>query len=343
MTANADHFDLGPTAEMWDASDDLDLGFDQLISRYATHRLHDAAALARLRPDLARLIAPPEVTFAAYLADGTIVLCCPDGIPESLADAVDLLDPSDPVPPAAAAQPTQTFVPPVDLAERLDILSQKLDVLQRDQTVGGQIADRLDEVKTALVEGLAKATTRAPAADAVTEGADPQMLAAELLGSIEQMLQQSEQRVLTFMRHANRTPALAPQIDGIEQRLRQIVAATADQPRIRDSLVRLHEQIDGLIARPMPTVDLSIQRQGIAHFLESMGTVIRRLDASIDRLDRPSSPQADPQLTDIANHLTVMVQQLDDLGTAKIDLSPMTRALCDLRAEISRSAQTIAD
>jgi uncharacterized protein YoxC len=337
MTANPTYPDASATAAMWNAPDDIDLGFDALISRYATHRLLDAKALSRLRPDLARLISPPEVTFAAYLADGTIVLCCPEGVPESLEQVVDVLDPSHPLPATVAVPPVPAEAAvQSDLVDRLDDLSRKLDLLQRDQFKGGQIADRLDEVKTALLDGLAQAAARDPSPEVMAEKPDPQTLAADMVDSIHQIVQQSEQRMLTFLRHANRTPALAPQIDGIEQGLRQVMAATADQSAMHDTLRRLQDQIDGLITRPIPSVDLSIQRQGVAQFLEAMGTVIRRLDGAIDRLD---SPMANPHLTEISNHLTFIVAQLDDMGTATIDLSPVSQALHDLRYDIGRSVQ----
>ena len=322
--------------------DDLDLGFDTLINRYATHRLFDASALTRMRPDLARIIASPEVTFAAYLADGSVVLCCPDGVPPTLADVVDVLDHS---PQGLYASCPDAMSPA--LIDKLDAIAQKLDLLQRDRDTGAQIADRLEEVKSALLDGLAKASPRDAAAgpdlqhptlpDAVAN--DKPMLPADTLAAIQQMLEASEARVLSVVRHASRTQNLAPQMDVIELGIRQVMATTADQPVIRDALMRLENRVEAIVQRPMPASDLLIQRRGIAQFLESMGSILRRLDTAIDRINSPGELAENPQLSQTLTHLMMIVQQLTAPRDITPDLSPLTDMLADLRHEVGRNAQ----
>lgn len=314
---------------------DLDLGFDALINRYGTHRLLDPAALARLRPDLSGLIAPLEVTFAAYLADGTIVLCCPDGIPEDFAELVEPLGPPPQLPAPAPVAPTQGEITPA-LADRLDALSNKLDSIQRDQALGAQIATRLEDVRSTLLEGLARSAPRENPSPAALQMWDTDQLVGDMAGRVGQMLERTEARMMSLLRDAAR-PSV-PQLEMIEQGVTQLVASNVDHPALKTQLDRIEGNVNGLIQRPTPLAELAVQRKGIAHFLESMNTVMRRLDGAIDRLDAPENPAADPLLAEVKEALAGLDLKLDGLGDARPDLSRLYQMLDILRDDIRQAA-----
>lgn len=309
------------TAEAWAMPDDLDLGFDALINRYATHRLFDVAALARLRPDLARVIAPPEVAFAAYLADGSIVLCCPDGVPPELEPVVDPLDhlPLDRVAPVPAAAP--------DIAARLDDFGLKLDQMQRDRQVGTQIAERLEEVKAALLEGLTRAA------------APPLGTSPPLLEEMQRLLAESERRTLAFLRDTAGAQALAPQLEKIDQGMRQILTLAADQPMLMNTLTQLEDRVATLAARPAASIDLVQQRQGFAQFLDSIGSVLHRLDGAVDRL---ASPPPDPRIADISAQLATLAAQIDKVRHNAFDLAQLSGTLTALRDSVDQARDNAA-
>lgn len=322
MTVNT--LDLS-AAEGWTLPDDLDLGFDALINRYATHRLRDAEALARLRPDLARIIAPPEVVFAAYLADGSIVLCCPDGVPPELETAVDALDhlPLDRAPPPPPAP---------DLTGRLDDLSLKLDQIQRDRQIGVQIAERLEDVKSTLLERLA-------IVDPPLEVAPPLGASPALLEEMQRLLSESEGRMLALVRHANRAQNLSPQFEQIDQGMRQLLTLVADQPLLMNMLTQLEERVAALATRPAAPGDLIQQRQGFAQFLESMGTVLRRLDGAVDHL---TNPTPDPRIADIGAQLETLSTQIKAARREAIDPAHLSGMLTTLRERMDEICESAA-
>ncbi len=354
MTANAS-FPKQPAHhgdELWAMPDDLDIGFDALISRYATHRLRNAEAIIQARPDLAEVIAPPEVTFAAYLADGSIVLCCPDGLPKTLLAVAEALDRKAPIVKFAS----QAATPP-DLSAKLDELGRKLDTLQQDHGAGEQIVDRLIAIKSALLEGLAQVgKNNEPPAAPIPHGLDLAGLASRLEGAInhlalradaplevdltdiQQTLEETEVRILSFVRHTSQTSELAPQLEQIEQGIRQIMTAAAEQPSIASTLQRLEDRIESIADRTVPKADIAAQEQKAAHFLESIGPVMQRLDAAVDRMSTASTPAADQRLAAIEDQLIAISNRMEADRASRPDNEKLTSVLTDLRQEVGHAA-----
>ena len=354
MTANAS-FPKQPahdSEELWVTPDDFDIGFDALISRYATHRLRNAGAVIQAHPDLAEVIAPPEVTFAAYLADGSIVLCCPDGLPKTLLAVAEALDRKAPIVKSAS----QASLTP-DLSAKLDELGRKLDTLQRSHGAGEQIVDRLMAIKSALLEGLAQAgKNNEPPAAPILDGLDLAGLASRLAGALNywalradallevdltdilQTLEETEFRILSFVHHTQQTSELAPQLEQIEQGIRQRMTVAAEQLAIGSTLQRLEDRIESIADRTVPKADIAAQEQKAAHFLESIGTVMQHLDAAVDRVSTASTPAADQRLAAIEDQLIAISNRMEADRASRPENEKLTSILTDLRQEVGHAA-----
>ena len=112
-------------------------GYDMMVRKCATHIIRPALVTTRSRADLVRAIGSPAVSFAASAADGSILITCPDGLPEILLDLAEPLD--------ADHDP---------LGQKLDLLDRKLDALMQEQPGIDHLADRLSAMEFALREGL---------------------------------------------------------------------------------------------------------------------------------------------------------------------------------------------
>ncbi|PJF08890.1 hypothetical protein [Pseudorhodobacter sp. MZDSW-24AT] len=314
--------DTVPTTELPE-HDDLDLGFDALIRRYATHRLADPAALSRLRPDLTPLIAPPEVVFAAYLADGSIVLCCPEGVPLELSGVVHVLSPLR-EPPLPVRQ---IEIPHV--LTKLDEISLRLDQFQRAQGDGADIVARLEDVKTALISGLRRAEA------AATSGPP----ASSLLEQVRHHFTDFEERLLVHLNQTQTVQSLGLQIAQIDHGVHRLLAQAPDQAKILEKMVQLNQDIADIGSGRISQIELLQARQELAQFFEALNTGLRRLDNTVDRLETPS---ADPRLDEIHAQLATFGAQIDGSRKAAIAIEALSRTVGALQSSMDTACRLIA-
>lgn len=320
--------------------DKNDAAFDLMARQLGTHVIKDPALLWEYQADVTQLITHSEVAFAAVLPDGTIILRCPNGLPEDL---------------AAVAEPFKPLTPPAapsSLEEKLALIERKLDGLIADQVEREQMLDRLDAVEFALQDRVGASEEDGPApadiaamlhllaqkqdalALSVAQKLEPELLA--------QSVANLEDRLMAALQ-VQAVPDLSTVISAVEAAVAALAVPSADPAPLETLLAKVEE----LVHRPVPIADLTAQHQAITKFLISLGSATTRLEEATDTLSSLHDKALPSQVSDIIaavqsletridngpdwSPLVARLEGLKDSGTAE--------GLALLAAQISRLAQ----
>lgn len=300
--------------------DKNDASFDLMARQLGTHIIRDPALLWEYQADVTQMIAHSEVTFAATLSDGTILLCCPRGLPEDL---------------ASFAEPFKAPPPTPSLEAKLALIERKLDGMLADQVEREQMRDRLDAVEFALQERLASEPETGPSPE-------------EAAAMLQDLIQKHDDLASTLAQKME-SDLLAQSIAGLEDRVMAalqtptgpdlssvvavIQASTAHlQAAPADTLAALMAKVEALAARPAPVLDLTAQHQAFTSFLTSLGTETARLEQTIDLLGKMQERDFSPQISDIKSIFDDLLARLE----AGPDWSPVLDRLDALQAMIAQ-------
>ncbi len=275
-------------------------GYDLMVRKFATHVIRLAQVTTGARADLVRAIGTPAVSFAASAADGSILICCPDGLPDCLNGLAEALE---------------TPIPPV--GPRLDGIERKLDLLIQDRHSGEHLADRLSALEFALRERL-----------------DPEARSVALLAERIETVLLAVTRI-----PAPAPPDLTPLLAGQRQISDQIAGLPPkDTPLLRldGRLQDLATRLD----RHLPELAQSVSAQSIetGAAIVAQGDRIAALSVQIDQL--ATRPHPVPDYTAVAATLTDRLHDLTQSLATATDLTQLGASLHAASTEIGTQLAT---
>ena len=285
-------------------------GYDLMVRKCATHVIPLAQITARSRADLVRAIGTPAVSFAASAADGSILLCCPEGLPDSLTGLAEVVAPQ---------------IQPV--GSRLDVLEHKLDLLIHDHRTGEHLADRMSALEFTLRERLD------PAAEARS---------LDILGA------RVEAILLAVAQIPNPVPQdLTPVLAAIQQIAHQISGfPQPEAPFLRldgkldDLVMRLNGQLSDLGRAVAAQADQTGAAIATLHLLDGkLHDLSARLDSQLPDLGQAVAVQT----VHTGAAIAAQTVQIDSL-TAQIDaLANRPHPVLDMPAALTERLDTITD
>ena len=310
-------------------------GYDLMVRRFATHIIRDARVNASNRADLVRAISSPFVTFAASAADGSILISCPDGLPEILSDLAEPLD-------TAIAEPLGK------LAQKLDHLTQKLDTLIQDHALAESLSDRVEMLEFTLHEKLDPATEMTRVTQGRLDQIDGRMAAIfqavtqipapvslDTFG-LELAVAAAEGRLLA----AITAPAMEPDLSPVLESLQGVSNRIDSLPEAHGMLARLCAQLDDLSNRAVPIPDMSGHHQALTAAEVALSGLAARLDRAVDRLPDPHTLAIQGQtLATIAMRFAETPAELERILTRHLDFAPLVAGLHTLETAVGQTAQ----
>lgn len=300
-------------------------------SGVVTHQIRNPDAMDPLFA-VSQLRDLPEVRFAAAFHDGLLLLGCPDGPPESIADMVELVT-QQPAP----AQPS----PEID--RKLDQLSARLEDFKANQerqlapalqhlgSVSGQLdflvdalapdtakaADQQEnaslESLQALLQELVQKSEGLPALErletsvtGLTEGAEQQRQ------NIQETLETLKSALEQPMEEAETTTSQSPDFEAISSDI-----CSRLEPKL-DSLTALVTDMHDVIQVAKPNHDPTDPGNAVA---DAINALTARMESGSDQSEQHAAVQA--QLNEIMN----AIQRTSDTGEAVASLQNQFEAL----------------
>ncbi|MBC7479456.1 MAG: hypothetical protein H7317_15410 [Pseudorhodobacter sp.] len=292
-------------------------GYDLMVRKCATHVIPPAQISPRTRADLVRAIGTPAVSFAASAADGSILLCCPDGLPDSLTGLAEAVEPQ---------------IPPV--GSRLDVLEHKLDLLIHDHRNGEHLADRMAALEFTLRERLDPAA-EARSLDILGARVEAILLA---VAQIPDPVPQDLTPVLAAIQH------IAAQISGFPRSEAPLLRLDG---KLDDLVMRLNGQLSDLGRAVAAQADQTGAAIATLHLLDvKLHDLSARLDSQLPDLGQAVTAQAARTGAAIAaqsQQIESLTAQIDVLANRPHPVLDMPAALTDRLDTITHTLSTPAD
>jgi len=315
----------------------LDSGFDNLVAQHATHTIRDAKLVYGIRDDLAQLMIYPEVTFAACLPDGSMVLCCPQDLPQALVGIAEPIAANPALPPAPGNRRS-------GLGSKLERLEHKLDDLLATRWEGERLSDRIEALEFTVEEALVGA-----------ENSKLSQMLSEIPDQLAKISGPTLEQVLQAVVHLGHRADPSDLLDTLNAKLDGLISRPPYQPDLSlqrlgfanfltsmSTIVKRLEAAVEEVATPAlpPSLDarlLGLERSLVeaAQISPDLGPVIRRLDSLQQEIAPASNLSA--QLA----HLTQSIDGLTKRPDPVLDLTQQRQSFASFAVALGSAVKRL--